>query len=57
MSMTQTPPENLATTPTATPTWMRALLIIAGIYNLLWDAFVVLFPLTLFQMANMDLPR
>jgi hypothetical protein len=36
--------------------WMRKVLFVAGIYNLLWGAFVVLFPLTLFRWAEMRLP-
>jgi len=43
--------------PTASPRWMYYLLLVAGAYNLLWGAFAVLFPLTLFQWAGMEPPR
>ena len=36
---------------------MKYVLLLAGIYNLLWGAFVVLFPFALFRWAQMDLPR
>ena len=39
------------------PTWMRVVLYLAGIYNLAWGAFVVLFPNVPFRWAGMDLPR
>jgi hypothetical protein len=35
------------------PRWMRSLLVAAGIYNLLWGAWVVLFPGALFAWAGM----
>ena len=41
----------------AAPPWMRIVLCVAGIYNLAWGAFVVLFPLLPFQWAGMDAPR
>ena len=41
----------------ASPRWMTTLLWVAGIYNLLWGAFVVLFPLAPFRWANMPLPN
>ena len=37
--------------------WMRPVLIIAGIYNLAWGAFVIACPLLLFQWAHMEPPR
>jgi hypothetical protein len=40
-----------------TPTWMRLTLLAAGIYNLAWGAWVVLFPDALFRWAEMELPR
>lgn len=36
--------------------WMRVLLLLAGIYNLAWGAFVICFPLILFRWARMQLP-
>jgi hypothetical protein len=42
---------------TTSPRWMYYLLLVAGAYNLLWGAFAVVFPNTLFQWAGMDLPR
>ncbi len=38
-------------------TWMRWVLVLAGVYNLAWGAWVVLAPLTAFQWVGMDLPR
>lgn len=35
---------------------MRTLLLLGGIYNLVWGAFVICFPLVLFQWARMQLP-
>jgi hypothetical protein len=40
-----------------TPTWMKATLLLAGLYNLVWGAWVVLFPLAIFSWAEMALPR
>ncbi len=37
--------------------WMRSVLIAAGVYNLLWGAVVVFFPAALFRFAEMELPR
>lgn len=39
------------------PASMRWVLILAGIYNLLWGAFVIAFPLLPFQWAGMEPPR
>ena len=36
--------------------WMRYVLIAAGIYNLVWGAFVVLMPGALFQWLDLPLP-
>ena len=36
---------------------MRVLLVLAGAYNLLWGALVVLMPDMLFRWADMELPR
>lgn len=41
----------------AVPRWMVQVLWIAGIYNLMWGAFVVLFPLAPFRWAGMPLPN
>ncbi len=35
------------------PAWMSVVLILAGIYNLAWGAWVVLFPAAMFQLAAM----
>lgn len=45
-----------STNPHAPP-WMRRVLFIAGLYNGLWGAFVVLFPNALFDWFGMDLPN
>lgn len=37
--------------------WMRYTLLLAGIYNLVWGALVVLFPLKWFELAGMEAPR
>lgn len=41
----------------ATPRWMRWVLIAAGVYNLAWGAAVIAAPLALFQWAGMEPPR
>lgn len=38
------------------PAWARRWLIAAGVYNLVWGALVVLFPLVWFDMAGMERP-
>lgn len=43
--------------PETTPRWMKTTLWLAAIYNLLWGAWVVLFPLTAFQWLGMPLPN
>lgn len=46
------------TNETATsPKWMSRVLLLAGVYNLLWGAFVVLLPGVLFTWAGMEQPR
>ena len=45
----------LNTTDQTVPIWLRRVLTLAGIYNLLWGAWVILFPNSLFAM--MDLPE
>lgn len=39
------------------PAWMRATLAIAAAYNILWGAWVVLFPLSIFRLADLAEPR
>ena len=36
------------------PQWHRTLLKSAAIYNLVWGAFAILFPMTLFRLVGMD---
>ncbi|MCP4192364.1 MAG: redoxin domain-containing protein [Planctomycetaceae bacterium] len=38
------------------PIWGKATLVLAGIYNLAWGAFVVLFPLFIFEATGLDAP-
>ncbi|MFK7959420.1 MAG: alkyl hydroperoxide reductase [Phycisphaerales bacterium] len=40
----------------STPSWMTKVLIIAGIYNLLWGAVVVLAPLAIFRFLKLPDP-
>jgi hypothetical protein len=44
------------TTP-GTPRWMKTALVLAGAYNLLWGAAVILFPNLLFDLAGMQRPN
>ena len=37
--------------------WMKLTLLIAGVYNIVWGGFVVLFPLAPFQWAGIEPPR
>lgn len=39
------------------PRWMSTTLWIAGVYNLAWGLFAVVFPEALFRWAGMELPR
>jgi hypothetical protein len=39
------------------PRWMFVTLWLAGIYNLVWGAFAILLPLTIFEWAGMEPPR
>jgi small multidrug resistance pump len=39
------------------PRWLRLTLWLAAGYNLLWGAWVILFPLSGFELAGMDPPR
>jgi hypothetical protein len=45
------------TTPRQRPAWMKAVLRLAGVYNLGWGAFVVAFPDALFAWAGMPAPN
>jgi hypothetical protein len=42
---------------TTTPRWMTNSLKLAGIYNLIWGAWVVIFPLHFFQLVGMPDPE
>ncbi len=42
---------------TGTPRWLKLALAAAGVYNLLWGAFAVLFPWALFDWMGMDRPN
>lgn len=44
---------NLSAVERQSPGWMRVVLIAAGIYNLLWGGWVILFPEVLFRWAGM----
>jgi peroxiredoxin len=37
--------------------WMRLTLVLAGFYNMLWGALVILFPYTLFEWCGMEAPN
>lgn len=37
--------------------WMRGVLLAAAAYNVVWGAFVVLFPFALFRLLGMELPN
>jgi len=39
------------------PTWMKWVLVAAGIYNLAWGAWTILMPESLFRWAGMEVPR
>ena len=36
--------------------WMKTVMRIAAVYNLIWGAWVVLFPLSFFQLTGMEEP-
>lgn len=40
-----------------TPTWMRVALVLAGIYNLAWGAWAILWPSAMFDLAGMEQPN
>jgi small multidrug resistance pump len=44
----------LAALPLTSPTWMKRVLQIAGVYNLIWGAWVVLAPLSLFKLLGVS---
>ena len=44
------------TGPERAPRWARHWLVAAGIYNLLWGALVIFFPLAWFDLAGMERP-
>ena len=46
-----------STPDAAAPTWAKRWLAAAAIYNLVWGAFIVLFPSALFTWCDMELPR
>ena len=50
-------PHATHTRSTPPPSWMRRVLIAAGIYNLAWGAWTIAFPATLFQWTGAELPR
>lgn len=37
--------------------WMHRVLAVAALYNLIWGAWVILFPAAVFQLAGLELPR
>ena len=39
------------------PTWITATLVLAGLYNLIWGAWVLMFPLAIFSWAEMAPPQ
>ena len=38
------------------PRWMRTTLVLAGVYNLLWGAFIIAAPNAIFEWADMSPP-
>ena len=49
--------EHVTTNQMAAPAWMKWMLIAAGIYNLAFGVFTIVFPDVLFQWIGMQLPR
>lgn len=43
--------------PSATPKWMTLCLYLAGVYNLAWGAWVVLFPMISFEYSGLNMPE
>lgn len=48
--------KNLLDDPTGSPQWAKAWLAAAGFYNLVWGAFIILFPGTLFDWTGANRP-
>jgi hypothetical protein len=48
---------NASGQPSDAPMWMRITLGAAAVYNILWGAWVILFPSALFEWVGMELPR
>ncbi|MEI6233144.1 MAG: alkyl hydroperoxide reductase [Planctomycetota bacterium] len=38
-------------------TWMKPVLLAAGVYNIVWGAFMILFPLAIFRWLDMKEPN
>jgi hypothetical protein len=56
--MTTAAHANLSTSDSShSSRWMKNILIVAGIYNLAWGAFVVVFPNAPFRWIEMEVPR
>ncbi|TVR81438.1 MAG: hypothetical protein EA412_03055 [Chitinophagaceae bacterium] len=36
--------------------WMKAVLVVAGVYNIIWGVIVILFPNLMFSLSSMDVP-
>jgi peroxiredoxin len=45
------------TTPASSPRWIRRVLLAAGLYNVLWGAWAVLFPSAIFSWLDMPQPN
>ncbi len=45
------------TSASPAPRWMRTVLLAAGAYNILWGAFVVLFPAAVFRWLDLPQPN
>jgi len=43
--------------PSSSPRWMRTCLVAAGIYNLVWGAMTVLYPMWLFNLTGIEPPN
>ena len=48
---------NVMTSNQTSPRWMRNVLLAAGVYNVLWGAFAVLFPSAIFDWLGMPQPN
>jgi len=49
------PPADLRPTGPDHPRWMTVVLVLAGVYNLVWGAAVILAPTTTFRLLGVDL--